>query len=55
MAAISNMAEYQYGVYSKMVSESNMAVSMKYNLFKGTTSLSGGKTRGIATTKIDYK
>ena len=31
MAAISNMAAYQHGVYSKMASESNVAANMKYN------------------------
>ena len=55
MAAISNMAAYQDDVYSKMASESNMAASMKYNSFKGITSLTGGNTRIIATTPTDYK
>ena len=34
MAAISNMSEYQYGVYSKMASESNMAAIIKYKLIQ---------------------
>ena len=34
MAAISNMAEYQYGVYSKMASELNMTASIKYKLIQ---------------------
>ena len=55
MAAISNMAEYQDCVYSKMLSESNMAASTKYNSYKGITSLTGGNTREIATTQTDYK
>ena len=28
------MAEYQYGVYSKIASESNIAASMKYKLIQ---------------------
>ena len=32
MVAISNTAEYQYGVYSKMASEKQMAASVKYKL-----------------------
>ena len=55
MAAISNMAEYQYGVYSKMASDSNMTASMKNSSFKGIKSLTGGNTREIVTTQIDYK
>ena len=56
MAAVSNMApECQYGVYSKMASESNMAASMKYNSLKGITSLTGSNTRETATTPTDYK
>ena len=55
MAAISNMAAYQDGVYSKMASESNMTASMKYKSSNGMTSLTGGNTREIATTPIDYK
>ena len=55
MAAISNMAAYQDGVYSKMVSGSNIATSMKYNSSNGTTSLTGGNTREISTTPIDHK
>ena len=55
MAAISNMATYQDGVYSKVASGSNMAANMKYNSSNGTTSLTGGNTREIATTPTDYK
>ena len=51
---MSNMAAYQDGVYSKMASESNMAASMKYNSSNGT-SLTGGSTREIATSPINYK
>ena len=54
MAAISNMAEYQDGVYSRMASESNMAASMKYNSFKVITLLTGGNTSEIASTPTDY-
>ena len=55
MAAIANMAEYKYGVYSKMAFESNMAANMKYSSFKGITSLTGDNTSEIATTATDYK
>ena len=55
MAAISNMAAYQDGVYFKMASGSNMAASIKYNSSNGITSLPGGNTREIAATPIDYK
>ena len=55
MAAISNIAAYHDGVYSKMASESNMATSMKYNSSNGITSLTGGNTSEIATTPSDYK
>ena len=50
MAATANMAEYQYGVYSTMAFESNMASNVKYSSFKGIISLTGGNTREIATT-----
>ena len=55
MAATSNMAAYQDGVYFEMASGSNMAASIKYNSSNGITSLTGGNTREIATTPIDYK